>query len=52
MHALRAVRDPRLGMSNVGWGWLRCHRQGGAVTVTMTLTLPGCPIHGDPAVGE
>ena len=44
--ALRDVFDPELGMSIVELGMVYgIDVHGGAVTVTMTLTAPGCPIH-------
>jgi metal-sulfur cluster biosynthetic enzyme len=44
--ALREVLDPELGMSIVELGMVYgIGVRGGAVTVTMTLTAPGCPIH-------
>jgi MoaA/NifB/PqqE/SkfB family radical SAM enzyme/metal-sulfur cluster biosynthetic enzyme len=44
--ALREVFDPELGMSIVELGMVYgIDVRGGAVTVTMTLTAPGCPIH-------
>jgi metal-sulfur cluster biosynthetic enzyme len=44
--ALREVFDPELGMSIVELGLVYgIEVRGGAVTVTMTLTAPGCPIH-------
>jgi metal-sulfur cluster biosynthetic enzyme len=47
MHALREVLDPELGMSIVELGLVYgIDVHGGGVTVTMTLTAPGCPIHG------
>jgi metal-sulfur cluster biosynthetic enzyme len=43
--ALREVVDPELGMSIVELGMVYgIDVGGGAVTVTMTLTAPGCPI--------
>jgi metal-sulfur cluster biosynthetic enzyme len=46
MQALRKVFDPELGMSIVELGLVYgIDVRGGAVTVTMTLTAPGCPIH-------
>ena len=44
--ALREVFDPELGMSIVELGMVYgIDVRGGAVTVTMTLTAPGCPVH-------
>jgi len=44
--ALCEVFDPELGMSIVELGLVYgIDVRGGAVTVTMTLTAPGCPIH-------
>jgi metal-sulfur cluster biosynthetic enzyme len=44
--ALCGVFDPELGMSIVELGLVYgLDVRGGAVTVTMTLTAPGCPIH-------
>ena len=46
LDALRNVFDPELGMSVVELGLIYgIEIQDGAVTVTMTLTTPGCPIH-------
>ena len=46
MRALGEVFDPELGMSIVELGMVYgIDVHGGAVTVTMTLTSPGCPIH-------
>jgi metal-sulfur cluster biosynthetic enzyme len=43
---LREVFDPELGMSIVELGLVYgIDIRGGAVTVTMTLTARGCPIH-------
>jgi metal-sulfur cluster biosynthetic enzyme len=44
--ALRTVFDPELGLSVVELGLIYGIRvDASAVTVTMTLTVPGCPIH-------
>jgi metal-sulfur cluster biosynthetic enzyme len=44
--ALRTVLDPELGMSIVDLGLVYgIDVDGDAVTVLMTLTAPGCPIH-------
>jgi metal-sulfur cluster biosynthetic enzyme len=44
--ALTTVLDPELGMSVVDLGLIYgIDVADGAVTVTMTLTAPGCPLH-------
>jgi metal-sulfur cluster biosynthetic enzyme len=46
LEALGTVLDPELGMSVVELGLVYgVMIRNGAVTVTMTLTAPGCPIH-------
>ena len=45
--ALRAVLDPELGLSVVDLGLIYdIAIEGGRVDITMTLTAPGCPLHG------
>jgi radical SAM protein len=47
MRALEGVLDPELGMSVVKLGLIYGVRiDGGAVSITMTLTAQGCPLHG------
>jgi len=46
LEALSGVFDPELGMSVVELGLVySIDIVNGAVTITMTLTAPGCPVH-------
>lgn len=46
IEALREVYDPELGINVVDLGLIYgVHIDGADVTVTMTLTTPGCPLH-------
>jgi len=46
VQALGGVLDPELGMSVVELGLIYdLEIVNGAVTITMTLTAPGCPVH-------
>src|SRR5690606_24534419 len=47
MDQLRMVYDPELGVNIVDLGLIYAIEQDndGIVTVTMTLTTPGCPMH-------
>lgn len=47
MEALRNVYDPELGINIVDLGlvYAVAINADGYVTVTMTLTIPGCPMH-------
>ncbi len=45
-NALREVVDPEIGMNIVDLGLIYSIQiDGGRVSVTMTLTTPGCPMH-------
>lgn len=47
LEALRAVLDPELGMSVVELGLIyEVEIEAGRVSITMTLTAQGCPLHG------
>lgn len=47
MAALAEVPDPELGLDIVALGLVYgLHRMGENVTIMMTLTTPGCPMHG------
>jgi metal-sulfur cluster biosynthetic enzyme len=50
--ALRDVYDPELGVNVVDLGLIYDVNvnENGHVTITMTLTMPGCPMH--EAIGE
>lgn len=44
--ALKEVIDPELGLNIVDLGLIyEVDIKGGAVTIVMTLTTPGCPMH-------
>ena len=46
IESLRAVIDPELGIDIVSLGLLyRVTVDGGDVSIVMTLTVPGCPMH-------
>jgi metal-sulfur cluster biosynthetic enzyme len=46
LEALRAVRDPELGLSVVELGLIYgVEIEAGRVSITMTLTSQGCPLH-------
>ena len=47
LRALGEVLDPELGLDIVSLGLVyELHLMGANVTVSMTLTTPGCPMHG------
>jgi metal-sulfur cluster biosynthetic enzyme len=47
LEALRAVLDPELGLSVVELGLIYgVEIEAGRVSITMTLTSQGCPLHG------
>lgn len=45
--AIKAVMDPELGINVVDLGLIYGVdiEKGGRITITMTLTTPGCPLH-------
>ena len=52
LETLRQVIDPEIGCNIVDLGLIyRYVFQGGKLTVTMTLTTPGCPMHDSIAEG-
>jgi metal-sulfur cluster biosynthetic enzyme len=52
LETLRQVIDPELGVNIVDLGLIyRYAYANGKLTVTMTLTTPGCPMHGSIAEG-
>ncbi len=47
LDGLQAVIDPELGLDVISLGLVyEVHLMGETVTVMMTLTTPGCPLHG------
>jgi metal-sulfur cluster biosynthetic enzyme len=52
LETLRQVIDPEIGVNIVDLGLVyRLAFSGGKLTVTMTLTTPGCPMHDSIADG-